>query len=87
MTRISTVKTRSIAGSGNPGFFTDFIASLPHGPSTVSRSRACKSTETSPTSPGASATNPAGTDTFVVENGKIVSQTFAMYAVTSVVHH
>ncbi len=66
------------------GFFTDFIAALP-------ASAIDRFTLTSLQVAGNVAyitwsvgdDIPLGTDTFVVNNGKIVSQTFAMYAVAA----
>lgn len=63
------------------GFFTDFIASLPAGSIErfSLRSRRVDGNIAYITwSVGGDI--PLGTDTFVVANGKIVSQTFAMYA-------
>ena len=63
------------------GFFEHFIEALPQGASIGSSSGASTSRETSPTSRGTSAaTSPWVLDTFVVDDGKIVAQTFAMYA-------
>jgi ketosteroid isomerase-like protein len=63
------------------GFFSDFIASLPAGAIErfalrslqVDRDIACITW-------CVDGAIPLGTDTFVVDHGKIVSQTFAMYA-------
>jgi ketosteroid isomerase-like protein len=66
------------------GFFTDFLAALPAGAldrftlrsllveGNVAYITWCVGTDI-----------PLGTDTFVVDDGKIVSQTFAMYAVAA----
>jgi len=62
-------------------FFTDFIASLPVGGIdnfSLRSQRVDGSIGYITWSVGSDI--PLGTDTFVVDNGKIVSQTFAMYA-------
>ncbi len=62
-------------------FFTDFIASLPAGGIdnfALRSQRVDGSIGYITWSVGSDI--PLGTDTFVVDNGKIVSQTFAMYA-------
>ena len=63
------------------GFFVDFIASLPAG---AADRFSLKSFRVDGNLAYITWTTgddiPLGTDTFVVENGKIVSQTFAMYA-------
>ena len=64
------------------GFFTDFIAALPAGAIdrfTLTSLRVAGNVAYITWSVGDDI--PLGTDTFVVNNGKIVSQTFAMYAV------
>jgi len=66
------------------GFFTDFIASLPAGAIdrfTLTSLRIARNVAYITWSVGDDI--PLGTDTFVVNNGKIVSQTFAMYAVAA----
>ena len=64
------------------GFFTDFIGSLPAGGIdrfSLRSQRVDGNIAFITWSVGGDI--PLGTDTFVVDNGKIVSQTFAMYAV------
>jgi ketosteroid isomerase-like protein len=64
------------------GFFTDFIAALPVGAIehfTLRSLRVDHDIAYITWSVGSDI--PLGTDTFVVANGKIVAQTFAMYAV------
>jgi hypothetical protein len=64
------------------GFFVDFIGSLPPGAYDIFDLRSLRvdgSIVYITWSIGSGV--PLGTDTFVVDNGKIVSQTFAMYAV------
>ena len=64
------------------GFFTDFIGSLPAGgidQFSLRSQRVDGNIAYITWSVGSDI--PLGTDTFVVDNGKIVSQTFAMYAV------
>jgi hypothetical protein len=64
------------------GFFTDFIGSLPAGAIDhffLRSQRVDGNIAYITWSVGRDI--PLGTDTFVVDNGKIVSQTFAMYAV------
>jgi len=66
------------------GFFTDFIASLPAGAIdrfTLTSLRVARNVAYITWCVGDDI--PLGTDTFVVNNGKIVSQTFAMYAVAA----
>ena len=66
------------------GFFRDFIASLPADAInrfTLTSLRVAKDIAYITWSVGDDI--PMGTDTFVVNNGKIVSQTFAMYAVAA----
>ena len=66
------------------GFFTDFIASLPAGAIdrfTLTSLRIARNVAYITWCVGDDI--PLGTDTFVVKNGKIVSQTFAMYAVAA----
>ena len=66
------------------GFFTDFIASLPAGAIdrfTLTSLRVAQNVAFITWCVGEDI--PLGTDTFVVNNGKIVSQTFAMYAVAA----
>ena len=66
------------------GFFTDFIASLPAGAIdrfTLTSLRVARNVAYITWCVGDDI--PLGTDTFVVKNGKIVSQTFAMYAVAA----
>jgi hypothetical protein len=63
------------------GFFTDFISSLPAGAIerfTVRSLRVDRDIAYITWCVGSDI--PLGTDTFVVDDGKIVSQTFAMYA-------
>ena len=64
------------------GFFMDFIGSLPAGAYDIFSLRSLRvdgNIVYITWSIGSDV--PLGTDTFVVDNGKIVSQTFAMYAV------
>jgi ketosteroid isomerase-like protein len=64
------------------GFFVDFIGSLPAGAYDIFSLRSLRvdgNIVYITWSIGSDV--PLGTDTFVVDNGKIVSQTFAMYAV------
>ena len=64
------------------GFFMDFIGSLPAGAIdrfSLSSQRVDGNIAYITWNVGSDI--PLGTDTFVVDNGKIVSQTFAMYAV------
>ena len=63
------------------GFFVDFLSSLPAGgidEFSLRSQRVDGSIAYITWSVGSNI--PLGTDTFVVDNGKIVSQTFAMYA-------
>jgi ketosteroid isomerase-like protein len=63
------------------GFFEDFIASLPPGAADRFSLRTLRvEGEVAYITWSAGHEIPLGTDTFVVRNGKIVSQTFAMYA-------
>jgi hypothetical protein len=64
------------------GFFTDFLAALPEGALDrfSLRSRWIDG-KVGYITWSVGSDIPLGTDTFVVDNGKIVSQTFAMYAV------
>lgn len=64
------------------GFFVDFLGSLPEGAYDIFSLRSLRVDGnivyiTWSIGPDV----PLGTDTFVVDNGKIISQTFAMYAV------
>ena len=64
------------------GFFADFIDSLPEGAIDRFALRSLwVDGNIAYITWGVGSEIPLGTDTFVVENGKIVSQTFAMYAV------
>lgn len=64
------------------GFFTDFIGSLPAGAIGRFSLRSMRVDGNIAYITWSVGTEiPLGTDTFVVGNGKIVSQTFAMYAV------
>ena len=64
------------------GFFRDFIDSLPAGALDQFSLRSLRvDGNIAYITWSAGADIPLGTDTFVVDNGKIVSQTFAMYAV------
>jgi ketosteroid isomerase-like protein len=63
------------------GFFEDFIAALPpQAISAFSLKSLLVAGEVAYITWSAGGAIPLGTDTFVVRNGKIVSQTFAMYA-------
>lgn len=63
-------------------FFTDFIAALPPGAMEHFSLRSLRVHDNMAyITWSAGAGIPMGTDTFIVGNGKIVSQTFAMYAV------
>lgn len=63
-------------------FFMDFIGSLPTGAIDHFSLRSLQvDGNLAHITWSAGSDIPLGTDTFVVENGKIVSQTFAMYAV------
>ena len=63
-------------------FFVDFIAALPPGATKRFSLRSLRvEGELAYITWSAGREIPLGTDTFVVRNGKIVSQTFAMYAV------
>jgi len=62
-------------------FFADFIASLPPGAAQRFALRSLRvDGDLAYITWSAGGEIPLGTDTFVVRNGKIVSQTFAMYA-------
>ncbi len=62
-------------------FFVNFIGSLPHGAIERFSLRSLRvDGSLAYITWSAGGEIPLGTDTFVVENGKIVSQTFAMYA-------
>src|SRR4051812_24548946 len=64
------------------GFFIDFIGSLPEGGVDRFSLRSQRVDGNIAYITWTIGSNiPMGTDTFVVDNGKIVSQTFAMYAV------
>jgi len=64
------------------GFFTDFISSLPAGAIDHFSLRSLRVDGNIAHITWSAGTEiPMGTDTFVIDNGKIVSQTFAMYAV------
>jgi len=64
------------------GFFADFISSLPAGAIDRFSLRSLRvDGNIAYITWSVGAEIPLGTDTFVVGNGKIVSQTFAMYAV------
>jgi ketosteroid isomerase-like protein len=64
------------------GFFTDFIGSLPAGAIDQFSLRSLQvDGDIAYITWNVGADIPLGTDTFVVNNGKIVSQTFAMYAI------
>ena len=66
------------------GFFTDFIGSLPAGAIDHFSLRSLRVDGNIAYITWSVGTDiPLGTDTFVVDNGKIVSQTFAMYAAPS----
>jgi ketosteroid isomerase-like protein len=63
------------------GFFTDFIGSLPEGAFDRFSLRSMRvDASIAYITWNIGGDIPLGTDTFVVDNGKIVSQTFAMYA-------
>lgn len=63
------------------GFFRDFIASLPAGAiERFTLSSLLVERDIAYITWCVGSDIPLGTDTFVVDNGKIVSQTFAMYA-------
>lgn len=64
------------------GFFMDFIRSLPAGGIDHFSLRSLRvAGDVAFITWSVGSDIPLGTDTFVVDNGKIVSQTFAMYAV------
>ena len=64
------------------GFFIDFIDSLPAGGTDLFSLRSQRvDGNIAYITWSVGGDIPLGTDTFVVDNGKIVSQTFAMYAV------
>ena len=64
------------------GFFADFIGSLPLGAIDRFALRSLRVEGNMAYITWSAGTDiPLGTDTFIVNNGKIVSQTFAMYAV------
>jgi hypothetical protein len=64
------------------GFFTEFIAALPEGGiERFSLRSQWVDGKVAYITWSVGSGIPLGTDTFVVDNGKIVSQTFAMYAV------
>ncbi len=64
------------------GFFADFIATLPAGAIDRFSLRSLRvDGDIAYITWSAGNEIPLGTDTFVVDKGKIVSQTFAMYAV------
>jgi hypothetical protein len=66
------------------GFFTDFIASLPADAIELFKLRSLQfGRDIAYITWCVGSDIPLGTDTFVVANGKIVSQTFAMYAVSA----
>jgi ketosteroid isomerase-like protein len=65
-------------------FFTDFIASLPAGAIARFALRSLRvDGSIAYITWSAGETIPLGTDTFVVKDGRIVSQTFAMYALNA----
>ena len=64
------------------GFFVDFIGSLPAGAYDIFSLRSLRADGNIVYITWSIGNDvPLGTDTFVVDNGKIVSQTFAMHAV------
>jgi ketosteroid isomerase-like protein len=64
------------------GFFTEFVAALPEGGiDRFSLRSQWVDGKVAFITWSVGSDIPLGTDTFVVDNGKIVSQTFAMYAV------